>query len=76
MLFKPIDQGGLGLNKLEFYSPANGFRYLPASPGVPVLHDSTNDDLDSLYEWPYNRENIGYQVLFCSDMPDPPGNSG
>ncbi len=76
VLFKPIDQGGLGLDKLEFYSPSNGFRYLPTSPGVPVLHDSTNDDLDSLYQWPYNREYIGYQVLFCSDMPNPPGNSG
>ena len=76
VLFKPTDQGGLGLNKLQFYSPANGFRYLPASPAVPVLHDSTNDDLDSLYEYPYNRENLGFQVLFCSDMPDPPGNSG
>ena len=78
VLFKSPDQDkdGLGLNKLQFYSPANGFRYLPTSPGVPALHDSTNDDLDSLYEWPYNRENLGFQVLFCSDMPDPPGNSG
>jgi hypothetical protein len=35
-----LDQGGLGLNKLPFYSPANGCGYLPASPGVPALHDS------------------------------------
>jgi hypothetical protein len=27
-LFKPLAAGGLGLNKLEFYSPRNGFRYV------------------------------------------------
>lgn len=27
-LFKPVAQDGLGLNKLQFYSPRNGFRYV------------------------------------------------
>ena len=40
-LFGPIADGGLGLNKLEFYSPSNGFRYLPTSPAFPQLRRLT-----------------------------------
>jgi hypothetical protein len=72
-LFGPVAQGDLGLNTLEFYSPRNGFRYFPANPGTTPLepHDQR---LPSLIAFPYQSgpdERIG-----CSDVPDPPGDSG
>ena len=33
-LFNPVAAGGLGLNKLQFYSPRNGFRYFPSNPAL------------------------------------------
>ncbi len=71
-LFNPVDQGGLGLNKLEFYSPRNGFRYLPSDPaggfyGKLTLH---------FYPDPYKVTGNPADLLDCANIPDPPDNSG
>jgi hypothetical protein len=60
-LFNPVDTGGLGLNKLQFYSPRNGFRYFPEAPSRPP---------DNQF---YGLDRSG---LRCEILPDPPGNSG
>ena len=73
-LFNPVDQGGLGLNKLEFYSPRNGFRYLPSDP------NPTGDDYSELtlhfYPDPNKVTGNPADLLDCSSIPDPPDNSG
>ncbi len=57
----PSSDGGIGLNKLEFYSPQN-FQLFGK-----VLQQSKPTDPDRDY---------GYGYYTCQSMPDPPGNSG
>ena len=59
-LFKDPSDGGVGLNKLEFYSP----QYFQLFP--QVLQQSE----------PPVRESWGYGYYTCQTMPNPPGNSG
>jgi hypothetical protein len=75
VLFNPVTtQGGLGLNKLEFYSPRNGFRYLPENPEDPHIHKyGVGENLNTLTEFPYWSYG---GAIYCSEIPDPPGNSG
>ncbi len=70
------DHKGLGLDKLEFFSPRNGFRYFPAQPGTPALVDERGVTLDRLVEFPYNTSDFPDARILCGDIPDPPGNSG
>ena len=73
VLFKPIVQGGLGLNKLQFYSPHNGFRWFPSDPS------SSSANGDTLHEYPYpdlNQFLDPDQVINCVEIPIPPDNSG
>ncbi len=74
-LFGPVPNG-LGLDKLEFYSPRNGFRFLPAQPGTPALVDERGVTLPGLIEFPYNTSDFPDARILCGDIPDPPGNSG
>jgi hypothetical protein len=60
-LFDSVDKDGLGLDKLQFYSPHNGFRYLPSAPSRPA--SGTFNGLDQ-------------SGVRCELLPDPPGNSG
>lgn len=69
-LFKSPSNGGIGLTKLDFYSPRNGFRLFPSSPkrrSVQVGHD-----WNSLSQFPFGRPD----VIECVRVPDPPGNAG
>ncbi len=70
-LFKPVAEGGVGFNKLEFYSTRNGFRYFPTNPalGTAVLFDTPD------YEPNLLVDQDGFRID-CSNVPDPPGNSG
>ena len=43
-LFKPVAEGGVGFNKLEFYSTRNGFRYFPTDPTRPDPVTSSTPD--------------------------------
>ena len=72
-LFKSSADGGLGLNKLQFYSPRNGFRWFPSDP----TRSSTNGD--TLHWNPYPDLNEFFDqsdVILCVDIPNPPDNSG
>jgi hypothetical protein len=65
-LFTSPATGGLGLNKLQFYSPRNGFRWFPQYPG-------TSGD-NTLHQYPYSDD--PGQRIRCVDIPNPPDNSG
>jgi hypothetical protein len=71
-LFKDPSAGGLGLQKLDFFSPRNGFRYLPGEPAKDAGHK------DGAHNWntlsPFPTAPAG--GMACSRMPDPPNNSG
>ena len=69
VLFKPVAQGGLGLNKLEFYSPRNGFRWFPTEP-----YPTGPFNVDTLHQYPYPAH--PNDRIECVSVPDPPGNSG
>jgi hypothetical protein len=72
-LFKSPANGGLGLNKLEFYSPRNGFHYLPSEPSRASPEGQT------LHQFPYPDANSYFDAtdrLLCVEIPDPPDNSG
>ena len=62
--------GGIGFNKLEFYSPRLGYRYFPAEPARDAGHKPRKGDWNTLY--PGN----GHNPISCPDVPVPPGNSG
>jgi hypothetical protein len=62
--------GGMGLNKLEFYSPRLGYRYFPAEPARDAGHKPRKGNWNTL--WPGN----GHNPILCPDVPVPPGNSG
>jgi hypothetical protein len=62
--------GGIGLNKLEFYSPRLGFRYFPPEPARDAGHRDSHKNWNTLY--PGN----GHNPIRCADVPEPPGNSG
>jgi hypothetical protein len=72
VLFKDPENGGLGLTKLEFYSPANGFRYLPSEPTRNPQYNSATGEWNSLNQFPRGRPD----VITCFSVPNPPGNSG
>jgi hypothetical protein len=59
-LFNSVDKDGLGLSKLQFYSPRNGFTYFPDAPSRPA--PGTFNGLDT-------------SGIRCELLPDPPGNS-
>jgi hypothetical protein len=63
-LFRDSAEGGIGLYKLDFYSPQY-FRSFPGSPQVFQQSDETSG--------PFKKE---YGFHNCDAMPDPPGNSG
>jgi hypothetical protein len=77
-LFQPVAQGGLGLAKLQFFSPRNGFRYFPPQPtrsSTPVSGITGN----TLHEFPYPDLNQFFSEtdhILCEDIPDPPYNAG
>ncbi len=65
-LFKSPADHGLGLNKLEFYSPRNGFRWFPSDP--------TRSTNGATLHWnPYPDPS---RVISCPEVPDPPGHLG
>jgi hypothetical protein len=72
VLFNSPANGGLGLNKLEFYSPRNGFRWFPPEPSPSG--ESSSGVPDTLHQYPY-ADDSGQQI-YCVDMPNPPDNSG
>ncbi len=59
-LFNPVDEDGLGLSKLQFYSPRNGFKYFPEAPSRPA---------------PGTFNGLDQSGVRCELLPDPPGNS-
>jgi hypothetical protein len=70
-LFKDQSSGGIGLNKLEFYSPGNGFRFFPSEP-TRLSTSAPSGNWNSLNQFPLGRPT----VIQCGDIPDPPNNSG
>jgi hypothetical protein len=70
-LFKPVADGGVGLSKLEFYSTRNGFRYFPSNPALGTAVEFDTPD----YEPNLLVDQDGFRID-CSNVPDPPGNSG
>ncbi len=73
VLFKSPANGGLGLNKLEFYSPRNGFRWFPPEPSRASPEGQT------LHQFPYPDANPYFDAtdrLLCVEIPNPPDNSG
>jgi hypothetical protein len=69
-LFQSAVNGGIGLTKLEFYSPRNGFRLFPADP--VRFSGFSGNDWTSLNQFPRGRPD----VITCPRVPDPPGNAG
>jgi hypothetical protein len=68
-LFQPLSQGGLGMSKLEFYSPPR-FRFFPPDPHrrwVPGQRIYRPDP----YEMSFDRA-----TPQCRRIPNPPGDSG
>ncbi len=70
-LFKDPSNGGIGLTKLEFFSPGNGFRFFPSDP-KRLSTSSPSGNWNSLTRFPQG----GSFVIECPDIPDPPNNSG
>jgi hypothetical protein len=62
-LFKPVALGGLGMKKLEFFSPRL-FRPFPRDPARDV---SRGESLGSAFPDP------GVESPFCASTPNPPG---
>jgi hypothetical protein len=71
VLFKDPSSGGIGMTKLEFYSPSNGFRWFPSEPSRKSISDRSGD-WNTLNQFPTGRPT----VIHCNAIPDPPGNAG
>jgi hypothetical protein len=69
-LFDNPDNGGIGFTKLELFSPNNGFRLFPAEP-VQFPSEDSHGNWRSMTQFP----RTGYRIQ-CTDVPDPPNNSG
>src|SRR5204863_5391842 len=65
-LFKDPAQGGIGLTKLEFYSPRNGFNYFRREPSRFGTNKARH--WDTLNMFPKGRPD----VIDCRAVPNPP----
>ncbi len=75
-LFAPLTSGGLGLHKLDLFSPATGFRYRPKYLGqMEYERDDRTKNWGTLDNFPYSPTREWDDRIICQDLPDPPGNS-
>jgi hypothetical protein len=71
-LLTPAGRDGIGVNKLELFSPRNGFRYQPAEPKEFGTR-GRDGRFDTLHMYP--RQEARSYLIPCGALPNPPGDA-